>query len=213
MLFPSVLHNFKFCLLVLGGRLCRTDHATIVFNSHNVEQSKDEERRFILTREDIALLNPNTRTCPVFFWRRSAEITKAIYNRLPVLNREGGTNEWEIRFGTIFHSSNDSDLFLADGTDTSVPLYEAKMFDQYNHRYGSYDQLQDGERSHMLPEVSADRLGDPHYRAQAFWFVEEREVDTVLSGKWSARWLLGFRNITSAGRGAQPFISIAKVWV
>jgi hypothetical protein len=199
MLFPSVLHNFKFCLLILGGRRSRTDHATIVFNSHNVEQTKDESRRFSLAREDIALLNPNTRTCPVFFWRQSAEITKAIYKRIPVLNRDGGANEWALRFGTIFHSANDSDLFMAEATDTRVPLYEAKMFDQYNHRYGSYEQLREGERSHMLPEVSADRLQDPHYRVQSFWFVEELEVDRVLSGKWSARWLLGFRNITSAG--------------
>ena len=199
MLFPSVLHNFKFCLLILGGDRSRTDGATIVFNSYNVEQSKDEARRFSLTSQDVALLNPNTRTCPVFFWRLSAEITKAIYKRHAVLDREGGTNEWALRFGTIFHSSNDSGLFMAGATDTSVALYEAKMFDQYNHRYGSYEQLGAGERSHMLPEVSEDRLRDPHYRVRPFWFVEGSEVDTVLSGKWSARWLLGFRNITSAG--------------
>jgi hypothetical protein len=50
---------------------------------------RDPERRFALSAEDMALLNPNTRTCPIFRSRRDAELTKAIYRRVPVLIREG----------------------------------------------------------------------------------------------------------------------------
>lgn len=201
MLFPSVLHNFKFCLLILGGNQSRTDHATVVFNSYNVEQSKDEARRFALTREDVALLNPNTRTCPVFFWKLSADITKAIYRRLPVLYREGGTNEWALKLGTMFHMSNDSGLFMTEPSSSPkpVPLYEAKMLDQYNHRYASYEHLRPGERSHMLPEVSVQQLLDPYYQPRPCYFVKARDVEAALPSGWSANWLLGFREITSAG--------------
>jgi hypothetical protein len=66
LLFPSVLHNFKFCLLILGGVKRPAPQATVVFNSHNVEQSKEHARRFELSREDVILLNPNTRTCSRF---------------------------------------------------------------------------------------------------------------------------------------------------
>jgi hypothetical protein len=41
-----------------------------------------------LTPEDIRLLNPNTRTCPVFRSQWDAEITKKIYCNVPVLIRE-----------------------------------------------------------------------------------------------------------------------------
>jgi hypothetical protein len=68
---------------------------------------------FTLTAEDIALLNPNTRTCPVFRTHRDAEITKAIYRRVPVLIREGEPdgNPWGISFQRMFHMANDSHLF------------------------------------------------------------------------------------------------------
>lgn len=210
MLFPSVLHNFKFCLLIIGGCRNITDHATIVFNCYNVQQSKDEARRFSLTSDDVALLNPNTRTCPVFFWRLSADLTKAIFRRFPVLHLESGTNEWALKFGTMFHMSSDSSLFVTEPKDSlhHVPLYEAKMFDQYNHRYASYENLKPGERSHMLPPVSAQQLEDPDYRPRPCYFVKVSDVEAALPRDWSANWLLGFREITSTGLWRTTIYSI-----
>jgi len=66
--------------------LCPT--AEFVFFAHAIEDLRDPERRFTLSAEDITLLNSNTRTCPIFRSRRDAELTKAIYRRVPVLIRE-----------------------------------------------------------------------------------------------------------------------------
>ena len=46
---------------------------------------RDPHRRFTLSPKEIALLNPNTRTCPIFRSREEAELTKAIFRRVPVL--------------------------------------------------------------------------------------------------------------------------------
>jgi len=210
MLFPSVLHNFKFCLFILGGGQNTHEQATIVFNSYNIEQCNNNARRFSLTSKDIELLNPNTRTCPVFFWRASADITKAIYKRIPILHREGSVNEWGVKFGTMFHMSNDSKMFTIEPNidHSTVPLYEAKMFDQYNHRYASYEHLKPGERSHMLPEVPIHLLGNPNYRPRSCYFIEKSKVKAVLNEVWSADWLLGFREITSAGLWRTTIYSI-----
>ena len=67
-----------------------------------------------LSSTDLALLNPNTRTCPIFRSRRDAELTKAIYRRVPVLidkNRKEGGNPWGIKFVTMFDQTNDAELF------------------------------------------------------------------------------------------------------
>ncbi len=116
---------------------------------------EDRTRHIALSGADIRLLNPNTRTCPIFRTRRDAEITKAIYRRIPVLidtNREGPTgNPWGIQFKTMFHQTNDAELFReadslkADGFKLKgnrwikgkkvfLPLYEAKMLQDYDHR-------------------------------------------------------------------------------
>ena len=110
-----------------------------------------------LSRKDMALLNPNTRTCPVFRSRRDAELTKAVYRRVPILidkSRKEGGNPWGIKFFTMFHQTNDAELFLdreelikrgakqdgnrwKKGKQVFLPLYEAKMVQAYDHRAAS----------------------------------------------------------------------------
>ena len=104
----------NFCLLTLAAAAASAIEApSSSFFATIAEDLDDPERRFTLTAEDIALLNPNTRTCPVFRTRRDAELTKAIYRRVPVLVREGDPdgNPWGVKFSTMFHMSNDSHLF------------------------------------------------------------------------------------------------------
>jgi hypothetical protein len=113
-LFPAVDSRMKFCLFTAGnGEWPTAEAAEFVFFAHGVEDLKDPERHFTLSPEDIALLNPNTRTCPIFRSRRDAELTKAIYRRVPVLIKEGPQeiNPWGIKFSAMFHMANDSHLF------------------------------------------------------------------------------------------------------
>ncbi len=65
-LFPAVDSRIKFCLLTIAG----LDHpvtagAEFVFFAHRLEELDETERRSTLTDRDIALLNPNTHTCPI----------------------------------------------------------------------------------------------------------------------------------------------------
>ena len=147
--------SFKFCILNFGGEQAAASQADFVFFAHRVEELEDRNRHIALSAADIRLLNPNTRTCPIFRTRRDAEITKAIYRRIPVLidtNREGPTgNPWGIQFKTMFHQTNDAELFReadtlkADGfklkgnrwikgKQVFLPIYEAKMLQDYDHR-------------------------------------------------------------------------------
>jgi hypothetical protein len=116
-LFPAVDSRMKFCLLTMRGNphpptpspTLRGPSAAgrrgaaqqtlslmergegdpeFAFFLHSVADLDDPERRFTLSAEDIALINPNTRTVATFRHRRDAEITKAIYRRVPVLIRE-----------------------------------------------------------------------------------------------------------------------------
>ncbi len=76
-----------------------------------------------MSAEDIAQINPNTKTAPVFRSRTDAELTAKIYSRVPVLIDESeGTagNPWGMSFTAMFHMSNDSGLFR-----TAAQLREA----------------------------------------------------------------------------------------
>jgi hypothetical protein len=138
-IFVGVHRSSKFCLLTLG----QAEQAEFAFFLTNTEQLKDESRRFRLTAEDFLRINPNTLTCPVFRSNQDAELTRKIYQRVPVLFKEARgeiveQNPWGIRFMTMFHMSNDSHLFQDSPAPDSLPLYEAKMIHQFDHRWASY---------------------------------------------------------------------------
>ena len=195
--FPDVHRNYKFCLFTAGRGLRPTaGRAEFVFFAHAVEALRDPERRFVLSPEDITLLNPNTRTCPIFRSGRDAEVAKAIYRRVPVLIREARDgqpedNPWGIRFKQgLFNMTADSDLFHtrerleADGWKLAgnmfrkdgaeyLPLYEAKMIHQFDHRWASY-RVEGGKA------VSADAplpdKQDPAFAVLPRYWVEAREA-------------------------------------
>ncbi len=214
-LFLHVHRSYKFCLLtVWGPERKREGGAEFAFFLQRARDLQDAERRFELTPEDIALMNPNTRTCPIFRTRRDAEITRKVYGSVPVLIREGDPegNPWGIRFATLFHMSNDSHHFrtreemeetglrlrgnIFEGGGTRwLPLYEAKMIHHYNHRFGDYADQPAGSKSTQLPDVPEQRLADPGYAPLPRYWVPEAEVEARLSGKWDRGWLMGWRDI------------------
>ena len=83
--FPDVHASFKFCILNFGGKEITTKQADFAFFIHDIDELDDPKRHIPLSGKDIKLLNPNTRTCPIFRTRRDAKITKEIYRRIPIL--------------------------------------------------------------------------------------------------------------------------------
>ncbi len=216
-LFPAVDSRYKFCLLTItsDGKVSTPEFA---FFCHETRDLHDSERRFTLSAEDFRLLNPNTGTAPIFRTRRDAELTKHIYRRVPVLVNEtlgAPGNPWGVSFLAMFHMANDSHLFrtreeleregwrldgnvFVRGEARYLPLYEAKMIQQYHHRFGDYRDQPAGSKSTQLPEVPPERLADPDYVVLPRYWVPEEEVEARLQGRWDRGWLLGWRNITNA---------------
>jgi hypothetical protein len=113
-IFPDVDGRQKFSVLLFGGSREKSTSVDFVFFAHRMEELQDPKRHVSLSAEDFKLLNPNTHTCPIFRSRRDAELTKAIYRRVSVLvdkTRKEGGNPWGVRFFTMFHQTNDAELF------------------------------------------------------------------------------------------------------
>jgi hypothetical protein len=76
--------------------------------------------------------------------------------------------------------------------DRYVPLYEAKMIHQFDHRWATYD----GTESR---DVSIAEKVDPAFTITPRYWVPESEVASRLNEKnWSRDWLMGWRDITNA---------------
>lgn len=221
-IFPNVHRSYRFSLLTLSSDPVR--QTEFAFFLTRAEQLRDNTRRFKLTSQEIALINPNTRTCPIFRTRQDAQLTRAIYQRVPVLVNEAvDNNPWLIKFSTMFHMSNDSHLFrtreqlqaesfvlkgnrFVRCSVVYLPLYEAKMIWHYDHRYGSYEGVNDRNSTH-LPTPTEEQYADPNHIIQPWYWVEEREVNARLSD-WKHGWLLTFRNVTNSSNERSAVFSV-----
>ena len=189
-LFAAVDSRMKFSLLGMSNQAIQ--QANFSFFLTQPRQIENEARVFQLSPKDIALINPNTLTCPVFRSRTDAELTKKIYQRVPVLeNEKTDSNPWGISFMTMFHMSNDSGLFKNEAGNNLLPLYEAKMFHQFDHRWATYTEY--GSTRDLTDEEKSDLACKPQPR---YW-VDKQEVENKLGEKWNKDWLLAFRDITN----------------
>jgi len=182
-IFQSVHRSFKFGILTLSGTR-RKDAAEFVFFATRIEHTEDNDRRFSLSAEDIALLNPSTRTCSIFRSGRDAELTKAIYRRVPILSTSG----WKLELRRLLNSADDSGDFLSDGGPGRIPLYQAKYFHQFDHRWATYDNgserdLSDAERS------------NPHCVVVPQYYYPADDVLARFGTSWPHLWALAWRRV------------------
>lgn len=195
-LFPGVDSRMKFCLLAMTGYSIQ--RGSFAFFLTQTEQLADTRRLLTLTDDDIKLINPNTLTCPIFRTSKDAELTKKIYKRVPVLdNQNTSVNPWGISFMRMFDMANDSGLFFSNSSDATkdknlLPLYEAKMFYQFEHRWATYGE--DGKTENVTDKAKSDSI----FTVQPRYWVSSTEVENKLAGKWDRSWFLAFRNICRA---------------
>ena len=185
--FPDFHASFKFCVFVASPSPIG-EAADCAFYLHKVAELDDSERCFPLTAEAFARVNPNTGTAPIFRTHRDAELTTAIYSRVPVLvDRSSGeeVKTWPLKYTTMFHMTNDSGLFharveleeregaypIGDNCFGSrvcewVPLFEGKMVQAFDHRAASVVVNLENQHRPAQPEpATLDQHWNPKWLA------------------------------------------------
>lgn len=205
-IFKGVHRSYKFCLISLG----MSSSSDFAFYLSQTNQLAEANRHFSLTPHDFQLINPNTRTCPIFRSRMDAELTRKIYSRVPVFiqeatDKEPEKNPWGIRFLRMLDMSNDSHLFVDDDGGEHLPLYEAKMIHQFDHRWASYVVTDDGKDS--VNDVQLAEKQNPDFAVRPRYWVKEREVLARL-----ARVPRAVAQSYSSGDGKGLLVAIAN-WV
>ncbi len=232
-IFPATDDRNPFCLLAVGKNNGAMQFA---FSLESTDQIADRRRRFTLTPADIARINPNTRTCPIFRTGYDAELTRKLYGRAPILIDEAkgaAGNPWGITFATMFHMSNDSELFRtadqlksagylpsgrgwvsSDGDTRWVPMNEGEYGHQFNHRFATCD----GTDSRPL---TASEKADPSFEVQHRYWVQEADFEARLARRSHVcrTHLLGFRRIArntderTVVASLLPFTAASYGWI
>jgi hypothetical protein len=214
--FPDVHASFKFCVFVASpSPLGMT--AQCAFYLHSIEELNDAERCFPLSAEDFARVNPNTGTAPIFNTRRDANLTTAIYSRLPILVDNSGAEPvkaWPVKYSTMFHMTNDSDKFRTqreleeqerayplegnrwrNAAGDWVPLYVGRMIHQFDHRAASVEVNPDNLHNAALSGgVTPEQKANPAFLPTPQYWVPASEVGFPEGLEWT----VCFRDIARA---------------
>lgn len=214
--FPDVDSRFKFSAIIASPRLTFAE-AECAFFLQDVSELADPERRFPLTAEDFARVNPNTGTAPIFRSRRDAELTTRIYANAKVLvDRSGGDEQraWPVKYTTMFHMTNDSGLFrtrveleekegawpiagnrFGSAAGEWAPLYVGRMIHQFDHRAASVEVNDENIHNPALSgAISAEQKSDPNFLPTPQFWVAERAVEFPAGLEWA----IAFRDIARA---------------
>jgi hypothetical protein len=101
---------------------------------------------------------------------------------------------WDISFMAMVHMSNDSHLFTDEPDTTRLPLCEAKMIHQFDHRWATYE---DGGARDVTPEEKADS----DFEVTPRYWVDKSEVEQRLSAKgWGVNLVLTLEQMRSLVR-------------
>jgi len=212
-LFPDIDNNLTFAAVTMAGE--EQAYPVFCFNIRRFDQINNRSRYVPITEEDLALFNPNTRTCPVFRNPHDAEIVRSLYNRLPVIWRDGGPqgNAWGLTFSTMFHAKGSAHLFRDEasllsqgavrsgnkftvGSKVYLPLFEAKMIGQFEHRWASfYGKEMSGRPSRKYVGWYGSDYADPLDFGYGKQWVAEGDVDDNRPN--DALWFIAFRNMTN----------------
>lgn len=193
-IFKAVDSRMKFSLLTLGVNV---GQAVFCFFATNTSQITEPHRRFTLSADDIRLLNPNTRTCPIFRSQADAELTQKIYSRVPIFSEltQSNGNPWKENLSRIFDMGKKTEQQLAEKSEplNSYQLYEAKYFNQYDHRFSTI--CPNGSDIIVINHEKQN----PNYEIDSKFIMEVAETEKRLtSSKSYSRWLIAYRNITNA---------------
>ncbi len=215
-LFPGIDHRVSFALLTISGATVKFKEADLVVGAYRTDDLNEKERHCSLSAKDIALLNPNTHTCPIFRSKRDMTLTQAIYQRVPVLIKDGPPveNPWNISVKRMFDMTAASHLFRTREQleaaewrlvgnvfhredEQYLPLYEGKMVWHFDHRFGTYEgQTEAQARQNKLPELRDKEHTDPFlFSLPKYWIHESHMPDLMKDGRNA---FLAFRDITNA---------------
>ena len=213
--FAAVDSRFKFCAFVAGAVRRTAEAAECGFFLQDAPEPGDP-RLFRMAAADFARVNPNTGTAPIFRSARDAEITRAVYGRLPVLvDRSSGAEvkAWPVRYLRMFDMTNDSRLFWttarleaegaypigsgrwAKAEREWLPLYSGRMIQLFNHRAAGVEVNEENVHNAAVSEAADEAaLADPGWSPTPQYWVDQ----AVVAWPYPTDWGFSFRDIARA---------------
>jgi hypothetical protein len=213
-IFPGVHRSYKFCLATIAGTGVKGRPTDFLFFGQRAEDLRDSARHVPLSEEDLVLLNPLTKTAPLFRCARDKQLTVRLHEPGRMIGHCNDQSDWQIRVMLMFmmnaemkehRSAEELDQqgyqlegnTYRKGTDTWLPLYEGKMVGMFDHRAASIEfDPNNRVRRNQPSELSSQAHRDPSQLAQPLFWVSTESISERCSQ--ALRWNLAVKDVTAS---------------
>jgi methylase of polypeptide subunit release factors len=230
-LFPDVATRERFCLLTMTGTENTVPEFDFSFFNWTLEEFREEDSKYKLTKGEIQKINPNSQNCPVFETKEDRDIAVSLYSEHPIIvNEQEDENHWGMNYHTFYHMSGDSDMF-ADNTfeelkeegycsddfgvfensdERYLPLLEAKLFNQFDHRFATFEGI--SRKSRFSQRAGTNKLSSDEKQDVAqevlprYWLEEAKFEERVSEIGWDQEWIFSFRNTGGSASNSRTAI-------
>jgi hypothetical protein len=206
--FASVHPQTHFVLLAFAGCARKTSQVRFAANCVSIEDAF--ARMMVISADIVARMSPNTGTLMLLQSEEEARIAEQML-RVSVFTGSDVGHSLGISFSQPFNASSDSNNFriaeqlgklnvgslgmlTAEGQEW-WPLLEAKCGDQFNHRYGSFEEADKetrGRKNAGAPIVPVLRLKDPYTVSVPRYWVSKEKAEAA-GAKGAFGWQLLYR--------------------
>jgi hypothetical protein len=192
-LFPEVHASFRFVTLIATAP-GDAQEARFAFMLRDPSELDDGTRAYTLSPEQIALVNPNTKTAPVFLTAQDAKIVARIHREHPVLlNEVANESPWGAFLESTHRETDDTtsgSLVRYREDDDHIAVLDGKMIYMFDHRYATYI---DGS----VPVTVKDKSPDSSVQARLSTSSLEWETRRRRWPNWTTP-CIAWRDITNA---------------
>ena len=209
--FFDIHRDTKFALLTIVPNSIITE---FMFNIISYDEINDVNRKIVLSKKDIALINPNTKNAPVLRNSEDLSLLIKLYS-FPIVCNLSHENPWKILNHRMINGSDDSRFlkllsefeFEGDKHSLSIsldrkeylPVYESKLMWQYDHRFATYEEVTAKDISNSKPKyVNLEEKVNPDFEIFTKDYIDSEVFLDKYSKNYSQEWFIIYRNVTGA---------------
>ena len=191
-IFQHVHGQYRFCILTLQKHNIENYKAKFLFYLHSIEEIINSSSSVFLNFEELNLFNPNNNLLPAFKSQFEVDLNRKIY-KYGVLKDDKDINA-KSHIHRMINISTESGVLINDDSEGYLPLYEAKLFHQYDHRFSTF--ITDSDNSVYSTSIQKT---DTNFCVKPKSFAPESiMVSKNEKWKWEYNWYLAYRVISSA---------------
>jgi len=190
----SIDSRERFCFLLLGHSQNKKFHVSMnICDVSKIEIAKPEIE---MSTDDLRLLNPFTGMLPNFSKKSEIDLLLRVSNDFPFFK-----NVYDnVRFGRIVHLTSHSDFISRKRSESNIPVYEGKFFNQFDGKYSGFngvaDELRYGNKASSV-NLDESKKENENYLPESRFFINTEKWQQ-LSKNHNEKFMLAWRSLTSA---------------